>query len=115
MPQPIQECVRARVHAMYWQPAELRNLEAKIASALADKDRLRLIAPTVRLHVLKFHVLKFHVRPRSLADALLRIGLRLEEPPSGVVLAPIKGVGWAAPGSRFSELSLVVESTFLSS
>jgi len=69
------------VHAIYYQPDEPDSLGEKILSALADKDRLRLIAQTARSHVLKFHL-----RPRPLADWLLRIGLGLEEPPSGVVL-----------------------------
>jgi len=69
------------VHAIYYHPDEPGSLGERIVSALADRDRLRLIAQTARSHVLKFHV-----RPRPLADALLRIGLGLEEPPSGVLL-----------------------------
>jgi hypothetical protein len=75
------------VHAIYYHPDEHGSLGDKIISALADKDRLRLIAQTARSHVLKFHV-----RPRPLADTLLRIGLGLEEPSSGVMLAPIKSL-----------------------
>jgi hypothetical protein len=76
------------VHAIYYQPDEPGSLEARIVSALADKDRLRTIAQTARSHVMKFHL-----RPRPLADALLRIGLGLEKPSSGVVLGPINNTG----------------------
>jgi hypothetical protein len=76
------------VHAVYYQPDDPASLGDTIRSALADKERLRLIAQAACSHVLKFHL-----RPRPLADALLRIGLGLEEPPSGVVLAPIKNPG----------------------
>jgi hypothetical protein len=75
------------VHAIYYQPDEPGSLEDRIASALADKDRLRAIAQTARSHVMKFHL-----RPRPLADALLRIGLGLEKPSSGVVLGPINKI-----------------------
>jgi len=76
------------VHAIYYHPDEPHSLGDKIRSALADKDRLRLIALTARSHVLKYHV-----RPRPLADALLKIGLGLEEPPAGILLAPVKRLG----------------------
>ena len=72
------------VHAIYYQPDDPGSRGDKIRSALADKDRLRLIAQTARSHVLKFHV-----RPRPLADALLKIGLGFEEPSSGLLLAPV--------------------------
>jgi hypothetical protein len=62
------------VHAIYYHPDEPHDLTDKIMSALSDKGRLRQIAERARLHVLKFHV-----RPRPLADSLLRIGLGLEE------------------------------------
>jgi len=75
------------VHAIYYQADEPCSLGDKIISALADKERLRRIAQTARSHVLKFHV-----RPRPLADALLRIGLGLDEPPSGVELSPTKSL-----------------------
>ena len=75
------------VHAIYYQPDESDSLSEKIQSALADKNRLQLMAETARSHVLKFHV-----RPRPLADRLLRFGLGIEEPPSRIVLAPIKTV-----------------------
>jgi hypothetical protein len=76
------------IHAIYYQPDEPDSLGDKIRTALADKERLRLIAQTARSHVLKFHV-----RPRPMADALLRIGLGLEEPASGLMLAPVKYEG----------------------
>jgi hypothetical protein len=76
------------IHAIYYQPDEPLSLGEKIKSALADKDRLRLIAQTARSHVLKFHI-----RPRPLADALLKIGLGLEEPSSGVMLPPVNSLG----------------------
>jgi hypothetical protein len=50
------------IHAIYYQSDEPGSLGDKIRTALADKDRLRLIAQTARLHVLKFHI-----RPRPLA------------------------------------------------
>jgi hypothetical protein len=62
------------VHAIYYHPDEPHGLTDKIMSALSDKGRLRQIAERARLHVLKFHV-----RPRPLADSLLRIGLGLQE------------------------------------
>ncbi len=73
------------VHAFYYQPDEPDSLARTINAALADKERLRVIAEAARAHVLTYHV-----RPRPLADALLRYGLGLEEPPSGVTLAPVK-------------------------
>jgi hypothetical protein len=73
------------LHAFYYLPDEPNSLFDKITSALADKDRLRKIAQEARSHALKFHL-----RPQPLADALLRIGLGLENPPSGVELGPIK-------------------------
>ena len=76
------------VHAIYYQPDEPGNLADKIRSALNDKDRLRLIAQAARSHVLKYHI-----RPRPLANTLLRIGLGFEEPQSGVFLAPVKSLG----------------------
>lgn len=76
------------VHAIYYQPDESGSLGDRIMTALADKPRLRLIARAARAHVLKFHV-----RPRPMADALLRIGLGLEKPESGLVLAPVKNEG----------------------
>lgn len=76
------------VHAIYYQPDEPGSLEDRIALALADKDRLRTIAQAARSHVMKFHL-----RPRPLADTILRIGLGLEKPSSGVVLRPINKPG----------------------
>ena len=76
------------VHAIYYQPDEPGSLGDKIRAALADKDRLRFIAQTARSHVLKFHI-----RPRPLADALLKIGLGLEEPSSGVMLPSVNSLG----------------------
>ena len=73
------------VHAIYYQPDEPDSLSLKIRAALADKHRLQSMAQAARSHVLKFHV-----RPLPLADTLLKFGLGLQEPPSRVVLAPIK-------------------------
>ena len=70
------------IHAIYYHPDEPGGLGDSILAALADKDRLRLIAQAARSHVLKYHV-----RPRPLADALLRFGMGAEEPPGGVELS----------------------------
>jgi hypothetical protein len=66
------------VHAIYYHPDERNSLEDQIKSALADKDKLRRMAQTARSYVLKYHV-----RPRPLADMLLRVGLGLEDPHPG--------------------------------
>jgi hypothetical protein len=72
----------AGVHAVYYSPDEPGGLANAIKAALADKARLRAMAETARAHVLAHHV-----RPRPLADAILRMGLGLEEAPGGVSLA----------------------------
>lgn len=78
---PLQE----GIHAIYYQPDDPSSLGDKIRSALADKDRLRLIAQAARAHVLRFHV-----RPQPLADMLLMVGLELEDPTQRITLVPIK-------------------------
>jgi hypothetical protein len=73
------------VHAFYYDPDEPEGLANRIRAALGDKDALRQIAGAARAHVLAHHV-----RPHPLADALLRMGLGLEEAPGGLALAPMR-------------------------
>ncbi len=69
------------VHAFYYQPDDPESLGRVIRAALADQERLRAMAAAARSLVLANHVL-----PQPLADALLRMGLGLEEAPGGVEL-----------------------------
>jgi hypothetical protein len=85
------------IHAVYYEPDDPTSLGDRIVAALADKGRLRQIAEDARSHVLKFHA-----RPQPLADRLLRIGLGLEEPPSGTTLRPVPKLGHWRP-ARMAE------------
>jgi glycosyltransferase involved in cell wall biosynthesis len=69
------------VHAFYYQPDDPDSLGRVIRAALADQAQLRTIASAARAHVLANHI-----QPRPLADALVRMGLGLEEAPGGVDL-----------------------------
>jgi hypothetical protein len=70
------------IHAIYYDPDDPESLGNKVKLALSDKVRLRDMG-----HAARSHVLKYHVRPRPLADAILRAGLGLDEAPGGILLA----------------------------
>jgi hypothetical protein len=72
------------VHAFYYDPDESDSLANRIKAALGDKDTLRAISSKARAHVLAYHV-----RPRPLADAVVRMGLGLIDAPGAVSLGPI--------------------------
>jgi len=70
------------VHAVIYDPDDPDSLANAIKAALGDKVRLRAIAQAARAHVMAYHL-----RPRPMADAILRMGLGLEEAPGGVSLS----------------------------
>ncbi len=68
-------------HAFFYQPDEPGGLGRVIRNALSDHHRLRQITLAARSHVVAYHM-----RPHPVGDALLRMGLGLEEAPGGVIL-----------------------------
>ena len=81
------------VHAFYYQPDEPDSLGRVIRAALEDQARLHTIALTGRAHVLANHI-----QPQSLADALVRMGLGLEEAPGGIDLETGSRIGRVIDG-----------------